>query len=56
MCSFASIIFCVLCVMISYNFKVLSNCVIEDPSCRTFFSEYLLTNFDFQILMSVLID
>ena len=43
MCSFASILFCVLYVMILYNCKVLSNCVIEDPDCSTFFSEYLLT-------------
>ena len=44
MCFFASIIFfCVLYVMISYNFKVVTNCVIEDSSCSTFFSEYLLT-------------
>ena len=39
MCSFASFIFffCVLYVMISYNFKVPSDCVIEDPSCSTSF-------------------
>ena len=48
MCSFASIIFCVLYVKISYNFKVLSNCVIENPICSTFFQIFVNVTFTFR--------